>query len=565
MTHAPNIADALREAARAAPDRIAMRIPDGRGADGATRWRELSYRELDGGSEALAAGLAAHGIGAGVRTVLMVRPGEPLFLLMFALFKAGAVPVLVDPGIDRGALKACLAEARPEAFVGIPLAQAASVLLGWGKATIRSRVTVGGRTWFWGGVTLDAVHEAGRTAPPARPSADPDALAAILFTSGSTGVPKGVEYTHANFLAQVALIREAFGIAPGEVDLPTFPPFALFDPGLGMTSVIPDMDPTRPGSADPRRLVAAIEAHGCTTMFGSPALLDNLTRHAEAADLRLPRLRRVLSAGAPVHPTVVERAYRMLPADATVWTPYGATECLPVAVIEGREILRVRARTDEGGGICVGRPLTANTVRVIRIDDGEIGDWTDDLVQPPGVIGEITVAGPSATRGYFGREAATRLAKIRDGGRLVHRMGDVGYFDADGLLWYCGRKSHRVVTRRGTLYTECIEGIYNPHPAVRRTALVGVGPRDDRMPVLCVELADRGRTTEWPAIKAQLREIGDRHPASRGIREFLLHWGFPVDIRHNAKIGREQLAFWASQRVFYKPWEPAGSTEAIEG
>jgi acyl-CoA synthetase (AMP-forming)/AMP-acid ligase II len=558
----PNIADALRGAARDAPERIAMRIPDGYAADGAARWRELSYRELDAGSDAIAAGLVAVGIGPGVRCVLMVRPGEALFLLMFALFKCGAVPVLVDPGIDRGALKACLAEARPEAFIGIPLAQAASMLLGWGKATIRTRVTVG-RTWFWGGHTLDAVRTLGATSPPATGPRAADDLAAILFTSGSTGVPKGVEYTHANFLAQVDLIRAAFGIEPGEVDLPTFPPFALFDPGLGMTSVIPDMDPTRPGSADPRKLVGAIQAHGCTTLFGSPALLDNLTRHAQAHQLQLPSVRRVLSAGAPVRPEVVERAYRMLPPDATVWTPYGATECLPVAVIEGREILRVRARTDEGGGICVGRPLPANTVRVIRIDDGEIAQWSDDLVLPPGEIGEITVAGPSATRGYFGRDAATRLAKIREGDRLVHRMGDVGYFDDEGRLWYCGRRSHRVVTRRGTLFSECVEGVFNAHPAVRRTALVGVGPVGDRMPVLCVELADRSRTTEWPRVKAELRELGDRHAASRGLREFLLHWGFPVDIRHNAKIGREQLGFWASQRVFYKPWSPAA--EAIEG
>jgi acyl-CoA synthetase (AMP-forming)/AMP-acid ligase II len=564
MSTAPNIADALRRAAREAPDRIAMRIPDGRAADGTARWRTLSYRELDRGSDELAAGLAAVGIGPGVRSVLMVRPSEALFLLMFALFKAGAVPVLVDPGINRAALKACLAEARPEAFIGIPLAQAASVLLGWGRATIRTRVTVGA-TWFWGGHTLDAVRARGVDAAPAAGASDPDALAAILFTSGSTGVPKGVEYTHANFLAQVALIREAFGIEAGEVDLPTFPPFALFDPGLGMTSVIPDMDPTRPGSADPRKLIAAIEAHGCTTLFGSPALLDNLTRHAEAHGITLPGLRRVLSAGAPVRPDVVERTYRMLPPQAEVWTPYGATECLPVAVIEGREILRVRARTDEGGGICVGRPLAANRVRVIGIDDGAIAEWSDDLVLPVGAIGEITVAGPSATRAYFGREAATKLAKIRDGAQIVHRMGDVGYFDEDGRLWYCGRKSHRVITRRGTLYSECVEGVFNAHPAVRRSALVGVGPADDRMPVVCIELADRTQTTAWASIKAELRELGDQHAVSRGIREFMLHWGFPVDIRHNAKIGREQLAFWAAQRTFYKPWEPAATTEVIEG
>jgi acyl-CoA synthetase (AMP-forming)/AMP-acid ligase II len=427
MSAVPNIADALRRAAGASPDRIAMRIPDGRGPDGTARWRTLSYRELDLGSDELAAGLAAIGIGSGVRTVLMVRPSEALFLLMFALFKAGAVPVLVDPGIDRRALKACLAEARPQAFIGIPLAQAASVLLGWGRATIRTRVTVG-RTWFWGGHTLDAVRARGAGGAAIAPAeTDPDALAAMLFTSGSTGVPKGVEYTHANFLAQVELIREAFGIEAGEVDLPTFPPFALFDPGLGMTSVIPDMDPTRPGSADPRKLIAAIEQHRCTSLFGSPALLDNLTRHAEAHHITLPGLRRVLSAGAPVRPEVIERTYRMLGPQAEVWTPYGATECLPVAVIEGREILRVRARTDQGGGICVGRPLAANRVRVIAIDDAPIELWSDDLVLAPGAIGEITVAGPSATRGYFGREAATKLAKIREGDVLVHRMGDVGY------------------------------------------------------------------------------------------------------------------------------------------
>jgi acyl-CoA synthetase (AMP-forming)/AMP-acid ligase II len=564
MSTTPNIADALRRAAREAPERIAMRIPDGREADGSARWRTLSYRELDRGSDELAAGLAAVGIGPGVRSVLMVRPSEALFLLMFALFKAGAVPVLVDPGINRAALKACLAEARPEAFIGIPLAQAASLLLGWGRATIRTRVTVGA-TWFWGGHTLDAVRARGVDATPAAGAGDPDALAAILFTSGSTGVPKGVEYTHANFLAQVALIREAFGIEAGEVDLPTFPPFALFDPGLGMTSVIPDMDPTRPGSADPRKLIAAIEAHGCTTLFGSPALLDNLTRHAEAHGITLPGLRRVLSAGAPVRPEVVERTYRMLPPQAEVWTPYGATECLPVAVIEGREILRVRARTDEGGGICVGRPLAANRVRVIGIHDEAIAEWSDALELPPGAIGEITVAGPSATRAYFGRESATKLAKIREGARIVHRMGDVGYFDEEGRLWYCGRKSHRVVTRRGTLYSECVEGVFNAHPAVRRSALVGIGPRDDRMPAICIELADRTQTTEWALIKAELRELGDRHPVSRGIREFLLHWGFPVDIRHNAKIGREQLALWAAQRTFYKPWEPASSPATIEG
>ncbi len=579
MTTTPNIADALRDRAREAPARTALVLPDG---------HAMSYAALDLAADELAAGLVAIGIGPGVRTVLMVRPGEALFTLMFALFRARAVPVLVDPGIDRRALRQCLAEARPQAFIGIPLAHAARVLLGWGRGSVRTLVTVGPR-WFWGGHTLAQVQALGRQpghdalvgarsardrtaadrlelgsgesgAPIARRArSNRDSaggeLAAILYTSGSTGVPKGVEYTHANFLAQVELIRAAFGIAPGEIDLPTFPPFALFDPGLGMTSVIPDMDPTRPAQADPRKLIAAIEARSCTTMFGSPALLDVLGRHAEAGGTRLATLRRVISAGAPVRPDVVARAYRMLPDDATIWTPYGATECLPVAVIEGREILAVgKAGTDGGRGICVGRPLAANTVRVIAIDDGPIPRWREASQVPPGEVGEITVAGPTVTGAYFGRPAATALAKIVEtlpGGseRIVHRMGDLGWFDPAGRLWFVGRKSHRVRTEDGTLFTEMVEGIFNTHPAVRRTALVGLGAGAAQEPVLCVELA-RG---DWHAVRAELAGIGASHAMSRGIARFLCHRAFPVDIRHNAKIGREALARWVARVVRRAP------------
>ena len=559
MTTRPNIADALRACARDAPDRIAMRISAGHYGPGPGTWRALSYAELDRASDTLAAGLTGIGIGPGVRTVLMVRPGEAFFELMFGLFKAGAVPVLVDPGIDRAALKDCLREAQPQAFIGIPLAQAASLLLGWGKASIRTRVTVG-RRWWWSGYTLDEVRARGEQAERLRPRDAADALAAILFTSGSTGVPKGVEYTHDNFIAQVELIRDAFGIHPGEIDLSTFPPFALFDPGLGMTSVIPEMDPTRPASADPRKLMDAIEQHRCTTLFGSPALLENLARHAQDNAVRPSTLRRVLSAGAPVRPQVVEQTYRMLPADAEIWTPYGATECLPVAVIEGREILALRARTDAGGGICVGRPLARNTVRVIRIDDHEIAEWSDDLVVAPGSIGEITVAGPTVTRGYFGRESATRLAKIRDADRVVHRMGDVGYFDDEGRLWYCGRKSHRVIAGGVTLFTETVEGVFNAHPDVRRSALVGVGPTNCRMPVVCIEMRKRRRRTDWLRVESQLRELAALHATSRGIHSFVLHEGFPVDIRHNAKIDRDQLATWAARRVSYRPFDSSPAT-----
>src|SRR5688572_1598513 len=328
-----NIAAALPRLAQDAPDRIAMRCPGRRRPLGFARYDiTLTYGELDRRSDAIAAGLARAGIARGTRTVVMVRPSPEFFLLMFALFKAGAVPVMVDPGIDRRALKQCLDEAKPDAFIGIPLALFARALLGWARSA-RTLVTAG-RTWFWGGRRLEEIEHDGAGAGPQLAETAADDVAAILFTSGSTGVPKGVVYRHRHFVAQVDMLRDAFGITPGGVDLPTFPPFALFDPALGLSSIIPDMDPTRPANADPRRLHDAIARFGVDQLFGSPALMRVLARH----DAPLPTLRRVISAGAPVPADVVAKMRALLPEHARLWTPYGATECLPVAVIEGREL-----------------------------------------------------------------------------------------------------------------------------------------------------------------------------------------------------------------------------------
>lgn len=541
-----NIAARLPELARERPDQVAIRCPGRRGGDGLAAYDiALTYAQLDARSDAIAAGLAKYGIVRGTRSVVMVRPTPEFFLLMFALFKAGAVPVLVDPGIDRRALKQCLDEAQPQAFIGIPLAQLARLLLGWARGA-KKIVTVGTR-YGWGGTTLARIERDGQGAGAQLAATEPDEAAAILFTSGSTGVPKGVVYRHRHFVAQIELLRQAFGMQPGGVDLPTFPPFALFDPALGLTSVIPDMDPTRPADADPRKLHAAIARFGVTQLFGSPALMKVLADHGEP----LPSVRRVTSAGAPVPPEVVAKMRALLPEDAQFWTPYGATECLPVAVIEGRELQDTREATEAGAGTCVGRPVPPNEVRIIRIDDAAIAHWSQAQALPQGEVGEISVAGPTATDAYFNRDAATRVAKIRetlaDGSeRIVHRMGDVGYFDGQGRLWFCGRKTQRVESADGPLYTEQVEPVFNTHPDVRRSALVGVGEAGRQRPVLCYELRPGVAADTAARVEAELRDIGQHHPHTARIETFLLHPAFPVDIRHNAKIGREKLALWAA-------------------
>lgn len=540
-----NIASALVRVAAAQPDARAVVVPQGRDFGGKMRYREHTYRELDDDSTRIARGLIASGITPGTRAALMVKPSYELFAVAFAMFKAGLVPVLVDPGIGLKNLGICLAEAKPSAFIGVTAAHVARVVLRWASASIEKRVTIG-RRLGWGGLSLDDVRRLGESAEIALPEVKEDDIAAVLFTSGSTGVPKGAVYTHGNFSAQVAMLKQAFAFEPGEIDLPTFPLFALFDPALGMTTVLPEMDATRPAQVDPRNIIEPILQFGVTNMFGSPALLNRVGRSEEAKTARLTSLKRVISAGAPVPADVIERFSKMLPDGVEIFTPYGATESLPVAKIGSAEILgETRAKTEQGAGVCIGRSVEGVRVEIIQISDDPIAAWSDDLRVSDGEIGEIAVLGPNVTRSYFEREKATELAKMRDpSGRIWHRMGDLGRRDRDGRLWFCGRKAHRVVTPSRTLFTDPTEGIFNTHPDVFRTALVGVTRDGVTRGVLCVEL-EKGRSIDREKVKRELIDLGSKHEGASEIKDFLFHSAFPVDIRHNSKIFREKLAVWA--------------------
>ena len=546
-----NIAAHLPEMARMQPHAPAVYFPQGRDRRGRVCYSHYTFSQLDRESNRIARGLEMVGIRRGVRAVLMVPPSLDFFALTFALFKVGAVPVLIDPGMGIKNLKVCLEEAAPEAFIGVPKAHVARLLLGWGKATIRTLLTVGTRR-FWGGTTLTELigRSGGEVDYPMAATAAGE-TAAILFTSGSTGAPKGAVYSHGNFRAQVEMLRSLYDIRPGEIDLPTFPLFALFAPALGMTSVIPDMDFTRPGSVDPRKIIDAIESFGVTSMFGSPALINRVGRHGQAGNIKLPTLRRVISAGAPVPAQVLQRFVGMLNEDTQVFTPYGATEALPVCSIGSREILgQTRNLTDQGQGVCVGRPVAGIELHIIAIGDEPITAWDDGLKVADGTIGEIVVKGPQVTTHYHNRPGSTELAKIQNpAGGFYHRMGDLGYRDQEGRIWFCGRKAHRVESSDQTRFTIPCEAIFNTHPQVFRSALVGIGETGRQRPIICIELESGVGKSEQPRIRRELLEIAAGHEITAGLRELLFHPAFPVDIRHNAKIFREKLALWAEKEV----------------
>jgi acyl-CoA synthetase (AMP-forming)/AMP-acid ligase II len=404
---------------------------------------------------------------------------------------------------------------------------------------------------FLGGYTLDGIKlKQSKAFAPVAP--EPDEMAAILFTSGSTGIPKGAVYTHENFNAQVDILREDYQIEPGEKDLATFPLFALFGPALGMAAIIPDMDASQPAASNPQHIVDAIQDNEATNLFASPALIELVGRHGIANGVTFPSLKRVISAGAPANNPSLERFCKLLPDGVEIFPSYGATEALPVSFIGTDEQLGdTAAATDQGAGVCVGRTVHGVEASIIKITDDPIQHWSDKLHVPQGEIGEITVTGPVVTKAYYNRPDSTKLAKIShpELGIIYHRMGDVGYFDDQGRLWMCGRKAHRVVTEAGTLFTIPVERIFNTHPAVARTALVGVEKDGKTVPVLCVERNSEASSLDNEGLVNELKALGGKNEITRDIHQFLFHKSFPVDVRHNAKIFREELAEWAKDQL----------------
>jgi len=540
-----NIAERLPRAAAARPAALAVVHERGASVD------RITFAELEGRVNSLARGLAGLGVRAGDRACLFVRPGIDLIAYTYALFRLGAVPVLADPGMGRKRLLAAVAAMRPRVFIGIPLAHAVRRLFPAAFRTVEVFVSVGRGL---GGVPHHKLLRASDAPFAAAPTAASDP-AAVLFTSGSTGPPKGVLYTHGMFGAQVEALRALYTFQPGEVDLACFPLFALFDTALEMTSVFPDMDVSRPATCDPARIVHAAEAHGATTSFGSPAIWRRVIPHCRERALKLNGLRRILMAGAPVPAALLRECHAVLAFDADVHTPYGATEALPVSSIAGREVVpALEGAIRNGAGTCIGHVAPGIDLRLITITDEPIEHFDPEQLEVPlGQMGEVAVRGPVVTALYAEAPEHTRRAKmLHPDGTIWHRMGDVGRFDGEGRLWFLGRKAHRLETERGVRMPVPVENVFNEHPRVARTALVGLGPRGKQTPLLVVEPKPgelpRGRAmTE--AFIMQLRDIGRRTPRTADIEHFLFHPSFPVDPRHNAKIHNEELARWAEAEL----------------
>ncbi len=542
MNH--NIGQKLPDIATQFPDRTGLICKVGGG------YKSWTFREMDDTADWFAHRLTRLGVKKGDRVMLMVKPSIEFITLTFTLFKMGAVIILIDPGMGYKNLLKCIGQVKPAVFIGIPKAHLFKRIFSKPFKSVRLSVCIGPSFGLFGiSLRADMANRSSSYGTPF-PTAemDIDDLAAILFTTGSTGPPKGVRYEHGVFQAQLRLIKEYYGIGPQDTDQPAFPLFILFSTALGACSVIPEMNPAKPALVDPVRFIKTITDNQVTYSFGSPAIWNVVSRYCQQNHIMLPSLKKILMAGAPVPGELLERTLAVLSPDAEIHTPYGATESLPIASITATEVLsETWQRTRRGEGVCVGKPLPHITLRIIRISDDPIPIWDEDLLQEDNTIGEIIVKGPVVTRTYDNNDRENELAKIADNTGFWHRMGDVGYFDEKGRLWFCGRKGHRVITGTGTMYTVCCEALFNEHPAVFRAALVGVGQAGNKIPVILVELHNTG--VDEKSLLADLEKIAEEQPLTSGIKHFLIHRGVPVDIRHNAKIFREKLALYAEERL----------------
>jgi acyl-CoA synthetase (AMP-forming)/AMP-acid ligase II len=541
-----DLASVARAVAQEAPDRVAVIEPDGRGRGGERRYRRYTYHRLSDDAESVAVGLREMGIVERTRTIFMAAPSYEACVVYLALTRVGATIVMIDPSVGLRNVAERLNRLRPEAFVGVPLAHVARVVFGWGPRVTRRTIVVGSSAFFPGARTVASLR---RPAPaePRRADVTPEDPLCVLYTTGSTGPAKPALYTHRNFCGVFRIVRESWAVDLSKgipVDMAAFPAFFVVGLSMGGTVVVPPIDFTRqtPATADPAALLEAIEDCGVRSLFGSPVLLENLARYANAHGIQTPRLERVIGGGAPITGPAMAALTKMMP-NGEAFANYGATEALPSTAHGAKETLEdTWAKTQAGRGICVGRPFSGVELRIARIQDRPAVDFE---ALPQGEIGEILVRSPHVSAAYLDDTESTRKNKIG----TWHRLGDAGYLDDVGRLWVCGRVSQRVRGPRGPLFSLLCEPIFDAHPKVRRSGLVGVPRGGAELPVICVELVPEHAGSDRGALRAELLTLASTLEITKDVRDVLFIDHLPVDPRHQSKIERPKLARWAEAQL----------------
>ena len=503
-----NTAELLEKQAESLPNKPAIVFKN----------KTISFKELDETINRFAHYFIKRKIKPGDKVLVFIRPSIELPATTFALFKVGAIPIFIDPGVGINNLLRAVGEASPTALIAPPFVYGVSVALRSAFKSVRVNLYA----------SKLQKQSRDQSSQFKKHEATEDEMAAILFTSGATGRPKGVVYTHKIFIAQTRLLQELYSLTSDDVDCPYFSLFSFFTLAMGMTAFIPSIDPSRPARVNPHAVVTSIRESKATFTAGSPTIWAKVADYCLAHDIQLPSLRSLVMFGAPVEVSMHEKWQRILP-NGTTYTPYGATESLPVSNISGVSILdNTAGLTLAGAGVCVGKPVPS--VEVMIAEDNE-----------------ILVCGDTTTKEYYNEPDVTQERKLVLDGRLWHRSRDVGSIDEEGRIWFWGRKAYVVDLGAERMYPVPCETVFNQHPRIKRTALVGPRIGSRIVPSLVIELEDSS-TVMTEALLKELLEIRDAHEHTKPIEKFFLKKSFPVDVRHNIKIDNLALCAWVEEK-----------------
>ena len=503
-----NTASLLENQAKSLPEKTAL----------VCKGESLTFKEMDETINRLANYYSGKGIKRGTKTALFIRPSIELTATTFALFKVGAIPIFIDPGMGLKSVLKAVSEVAPDALVAIPQVNTMS--------RVFRRAFTGVKIKLNSTKVRDASTD--ESSEYTMYDAPEDEMAAIIFTSGGTGKPKGVIYTHKIFIEQTRLLQEMYSLTSDDVDCPCFSLFSFFTLAMGLTSYIPEMNHSFPEKTDPSAIVSNLTENKSTFAAGSPALWYKVADYCIEQGVQLPHLKSLVMFGAPVELEMHEKWGKILPNGST-YTPYGASESLPISNISGKYIMENTAEmTLKGAGVCVGAAVSSAEVRIYNGD-------------------EIIVSGITTTKEYYNEEEATRESKLQIDGKLWHKVGDVGYIDEENRIWFWGRKVHVVDLGDVKMYSTPCETLFNRIPGIKRTALIGPKFGGKLVPSLVIELKDDS-TKMTPELLSELEKIRDKYEHTKPIERFFIHKSFPVDARHNIKIDRTLLTDWAESK-----------------
>lgn len=512
-----NVAELVGRAIAARPDGIAL-IDRHQGRD-----RLTTFASLDLQARRVAALLRAQGLSSGDPVLIFQPPTAELYVALVALFRIGAVAMIVEPSAGRQLLDDACRMHPPRALIATPRAHLLRLV---SPALRRIPLSLSTGGWVPGAVRL---HHAEQYAPDGSVAAlTEDAPALMTFTSGSTGRPKAAVRTHGILRRQLEALVAGFAASAGELELVSLPIVVLVNLGIGAGSVLPDADLRRPGTIDAGPVLAQIARSRLSRITASPAFLERLADGCAMSGRSFPAITQVVTGGGPVFPDIVARVRAMTP-NARITSVYGSTEAEPIAHVRDDEVsAEDETAMRRGAGLLAGAPDRCVELRILAATWGtpippRSAAAFAAMSLPPGEPGEIVVTGDHVVKGYL-HGVGDDETKFRVGGVVWHRTGDAGYLDDRGRLWLLGRASARIEDNRGVLYPFALECAARSSLGVRRVA--AVQHRGRRVLLL-------GKDRSQPT------------PTSATIQQALA-WAFidavvvwpsiPMDRRHNSKV-----------------------------